>query len=78
MASDREVLTLICASCGRIFASAVQMEPGTFEQIRLNRQMERCPSLRPIFALFEGRLRLPLWRSLAVGTASCPWRTLTG
>ncbi len=44
MASDRQALTLVCASCGRIFASTVQMEPSTFEQIRMNRQMECCPS----------------------------------
>ena len=44
MANDRDVLTLVCASCGRIFASTVQMEPSTFEQIRMNRQMECCPA----------------------------------
>ena len=43
MESDREVLTLVCASCGRIFASTMQMDPSLFEQIRLNRQMECCP-----------------------------------
>lgn len=44
MANDRDVLTLVCASCGRIFASTLQMEPHTFEQIRMNRQMECCPA----------------------------------
>ena len=44
MASDRAVLTLVCASCGRIFASTVQMAPSTFEQIRMNGHMECCPS----------------------------------
>ena len=43
MPSDREVLTLVCASCGRIFPSAVQMEPSIFAQIGMNRQMESCP-----------------------------------
>ena len=54
MANDRDVLTLVCASCGRIFASTLQMEPSTFEQIRMNRQMECCPCMRPYFALLEG------------------------
>ncbi len=43
MPSDPEMLTLVCANCGRIFASSMQMEPSTFEQIRLNGQMELCP-----------------------------------
>jgi hypothetical protein len=44
MEGDREILTVVCASCGRIFASAIQMEPKMFEQIRLNRMMECCPA----------------------------------
>ena len=44
MANDH-VLTLVCASCGRIFASTVQMEPKTpSSRSRMNRQMECCPA----------------------------------
>ena len=39
---ERDVLTLVCASCGRIFASTVQMQPSIFEQIKMDRMMECC------------------------------------
>lgn len=36
------VLCLVCPDCGRVFESAMQMEPRVFEQIDLNRTMECC------------------------------------
>jgi hypothetical protein len=40
--NDPEVLTLICPMCGAIFPSAMQMDPRTFENIRLDQMLERC------------------------------------
>ncbi len=37
------VLTVTCPECGRSFASAIQMDPPTWEGIRMNDGMvERC------------------------------------
>jgi hypothetical protein len=35
-------LSLICKGCGKRFASALQMEPRTFESIRMNEHFECC------------------------------------
>jgi hypothetical protein len=35
-------LSLTCASCGRRFASALQMDPQTFGQIRVTNHLECC------------------------------------
>ena len=40
----KPVLTLICPYCGRTFPSSIQMDPKTWEGIRLDEGMlERCP-----------------------------------
>jgi formate dehydrogenase maturation protein FdhE len=37
------VLTVTCPACGRSFASSIQMDPETWEGIRMNDGMvERC------------------------------------
>jgi hypothetical protein len=36
-------LSLTCPSCGRRFASALQMDRETFERIKLEGQRDRCP-----------------------------------
>jgi|tagenome__1003787_1003787.scaffolds.fasta_scaffold20861057_4 hypothetical protein len=42
--AGRQVLTVICAECGRSFASAIQMDAPTWEAIRMSSGlMERCP-----------------------------------
>ena len=43
MNSEAVVLSLVCPGCGRQFASAMQMAPSLFEQIRLGRMLECCP-----------------------------------
>jgi hypothetical protein len=35
-------LSLTCKVCGRRFASALQMDPKTFEGIRMTNQLECC------------------------------------
>ncbi len=40
--SGKEVLSLTCPHCGQPFASAIQMDPRTFETIRLDSMLERC------------------------------------
>jgi predicted RNA-binding Zn-ribbon protein involved in translation (DUF1610 family) len=40
----KEVLSLPCPDCGQSFASAIQMDPQTFEKIRLDSMLERCSS----------------------------------
>jgi hypothetical protein len=40
---DRPLLTLVCPGCGVAFPSARQMEPRTFEAIRLSNLLECCP-----------------------------------
>ena len=43
--SDMELeLRLTCKTCGRSFTSALQMEPKTFENIRITNQLECCRS----------------------------------
>ena len=37
------VLTLTCPRCGEGFPSAMQMDPRTFEEIRVANLLERCP-----------------------------------
>ena len=39
----RQLLTLVCPGCGVAFASAMQMDPRTFEAIRIANLLERCP-----------------------------------
>jgi hypothetical protein len=39
---DNTVLTLVCPRCGRSFPSAMQMDPPTFERMRLESMIERC------------------------------------
>lgn len=38
-----EVLTLVCPHCAEAFPSAMQMDPRTFEEIRVKNMTERCP-----------------------------------
>jgi len=38
----REILTLACPRCGESFPSAMQMDPTTFDVIRLESMLERC------------------------------------
>lgn len=35
-------LCLTCVACGRRFASSLQMDPPTFEKIRITNQIECC------------------------------------
>jgi uncharacterized Zn finger protein len=35
-------LCLVCPACGRVFDSAMQMEPRIFDAIRLDQPLERC------------------------------------
>jgi hypothetical protein len=51
---------VICPRCGIAFASAMQMDPKTFERIRLAKQLECCPACK-----YVGRFRKPdyLFRS---------------
>jgi hypothetical protein len=35
-------LCLVCPACGRVFDSAMQMEPRIFDAIRLEQPLERC------------------------------------
>ena len=72
MGSDRELLTLVCASCGRIFASTVQIGAEYVRADQAEQTDGMLPDLRPRFPILEGRLPLPLQRSLAMGTASRP------
>jgi hypothetical protein len=39
----RPVLSLVCPGCGGAFPSAMQMDPRTFEGIRLSNLLECCP-----------------------------------
>jgi hypothetical protein len=39
----RPVLSLVCPGCGRAFPSAMQMDPRTFEGIRISNLLECCP-----------------------------------
>lgn len=36
------LLTLVCPACGTAFPSAMQMDPKTFEGIRISDLFERC------------------------------------
>jgi DNA-directed RNA polymerase subunit RPC12/RpoP len=36
-------LSLTCRTCGKEFPSALQMDPETFTDIRVDRNLERCP-----------------------------------
>ena len=44
MDEAKKVLSLICPRCGASFASALQMDPATFEKIRMDTLLEHCPS----------------------------------
>jgi hypothetical protein len=37
------VLTLICPFCGQTFPSGIQMDPNTWEGIRMDWMRELCP-----------------------------------
>jgi hypothetical protein len=39
----RPVLSLVCPGCGGAFPSAMQMDPKTFEGIRISSLFECCP-----------------------------------
>ena len=41
--TTRPLLTLVCPACGATFPSAMQMDPRTFEGIRIANLFERCP-----------------------------------
>jgi RNase P subunit RPR2 len=41
---DDDVLSLICPSCSTPFASSIQMDRATFEKIRIDSVLERCPN----------------------------------
>ena len=41
-AKDNLVLSLGCPHCGKSFASALRMDPRTFEAMRLESMIERC------------------------------------
>lgn len=41
---EREVLSLVCPQCEESFPSAMQMDPATFEKIRMDRMLEHCTS----------------------------------
>jgi len=41
-AEDNPVLSLGCPHCGETFASALRMDPRTFEAMRLESMIERC------------------------------------
>ena len=41
--TTRPLLTLVCPACGATFPSAMQMDPRTFERIRVANLFERCP-----------------------------------
>jgi hypothetical protein len=41
--TTRPLLTLVCPACGTTFPSAMQMDPKTFERIRISNLFERCP-----------------------------------
>ena len=41
--TTRPLLTLVCPACGTTFPSAMQMDPKTFEGIRISNLFERCP-----------------------------------
>jgi len=43
MDTTSPVLSLICPGCGAAFPSAMQMDPRTFEGIRLSNLLECCP-----------------------------------
>ena len=53
-------LSVICPRCGIAFESAMQMDPKTFERIRLAKQLECCPACKHV-----GRFQKPdyLFRS---------------
>jgi uncharacterized Zn-finger protein len=42
-AISRPVLSLVCPGCGVAFPSAMQMNPRTFEEIRISNLLECCP-----------------------------------
>ena len=46
------ILTLTCPRCGEGFPSATQMDPLTFDAIRLESMIERCSACAHAF-LFE-------------------------
>jgi hypothetical protein len=41
---SRPLLSLVCPACGGAFASAMQMDPRTFERIRISNLLECCPN----------------------------------
>ena len=41
-AEDNPVLSLGCPHCGKSFASALRMDPRTFEAMPLESMIERC------------------------------------
>jgi uncharacterized C2H2 Zn-finger protein len=41
---SRPTLSLTCPRCGSVFASAMQMDPKTFEGIRIVKLLECCPT----------------------------------
>jgi phage terminase large subunit GpA-like protein len=44
MVGDKVLMHLTCPHCGESFASAMQIDPETWERIRMNDGMlERCP-----------------------------------
>ena len=44
VATEHGLLCLTCVKCGMIFMSAMQMDPWTWEMIRLGQMRERCTS----------------------------------
>jgi hypothetical protein len=39
---DEEALAVDCAHCGVTFASAMQLDPATFEKVRARNMLEVC------------------------------------
>ena len=48
------MLTLVCPRCGESFASALQMDPRTFEAVRLESMIERCSVCAHAFRFEKG------------------------
>jgi len=53
-AEDTPVLTLVCPRCGSSFPSAIQMDPRTFEAMRLESMIERCSVCAHAFRFTKG------------------------
>jgi hypothetical protein len=50
------VLTLDCPHCGNSFAAAIQ-DPRTFQAMRVDSMIERCPSCYHAFRFKKGEYR---------------------